>query len=100
MKLKLELKVQHQIPLRPEVAAAILKQYITEISAGGYIFDELLRGKGLHLSVMYGSGTTEIMRIKKIDVNETKGYLFVDDGGEKHHYSLDAFTEIYWGSEK
>jgi len=100
MKLKLELKILDQIPLHPETAAAILKQYLEEISADGYVFDELLSGKGLHLGVMYASGTTEIIHIKEISINEEKGYLFVDEGSEKRYFSLGSFTEIYWRSEK
>jgi len=100
MKLKLELKIQHQVPLRPEAAATILKQYVEEISAGGYVSNELLSGKGLHLGVVYASGTTEIMHIREIDINKEKGYLFVDESNEKHYFSLGAFTEIYWRSEK
>ena len=96
MKLKLELRVQHQVPLRPEVAASILKKYIEEISAGGYVFDELLTGKNLQLGVMFGSGIV-ISRIKEIDIDEIKGCLFIDTGNEKRYYSLGTFTEISWG---
>lgn len=96
MKINLELKVLNHVPLRPEVAAAILKQFIAEISTDGYIFDEPLKGKDLRLGVISGGGIV-ISRIKEININEMMGYIFIDDSGSKRYYSLGTFTEISWG---
>ncbi|HLM83643.1 MAG TPA: hypothetical protein VK254_00305 [Candidatus Bathyarchaeia archaeon] len=97
MKTKPKSKVSGQVPLRPEVAAAILRKYIEEISWGGFIFERRLRGKNLHFRVMHASEAEEITDLKKIDLNEAAGYVLIEGENKKHRISLGAFTEISWG---
>ena len=100
MKTKPESKVSDQAPLRPEVATAILRKYIEEISWGGFIFERRLRGKNLRFRVMHASEAEEITNLKKIDLNEAAGYVLIESESKKHRVLLDAFTEISWSPEK